>query len=83
MSTPRPGRPLIPHWRELYEEAVLEVDTAKIPDRVKDAKEGIQAGIHELSSAGHYEECRPLFDALNVLDDLLRMCTKKPNSAEH
>jgi hypothetical protein len=83
MSTPRPGRPLIPHWRELYEEAVLEVDTAKIPDRVKDAKEGIQAGIHELSSAGDYEECRPLFDALNVLDDLLRMCTKKPNSAEH
>jgi hypothetical protein len=83
MSTPRPGRPLIPHWRELYEEAVLEVDTAKIPDRVKDAKEGIQAGIHELSSAGDYEECRPLFDALNVLDDLLRMYTKKPNSAEH
>ena len=83
MSTPRPGRPLIPHWRELYEEAVLEVDTAKIPDRVKDEKEGIQAGIHELSPAGHYEECRPLFDALNVLDDLLRMYTKKPNTAEH
>ena len=82
MSTPRPGRPLIPHWRELYEEAVLEVETAKIPDRVKEAKEAIQTGIHELSSGGHYEECRPLFDAPHVLDDLLRMYTKKPNCAE-
>jgi hypothetical protein len=83
MSTPRPAGPSVPHWRQLYEEAILEVDTAKIPDRVKEAKEAIQAGIHELSSAGLYEECRPLFDALNVLDDLLRMYTKKPNSAEH
>jgi hypothetical protein len=58
MSTPRPAGPLVPHWRELYEDAVLELDLAKIPKRIEDARKAIQEALVEFSVQGKTENCR-------------------------
>ena len=60
-------------WRWLYEAAVLEVDQAILPRRVRLAKKAIHLQIvksHKRDEAG---EIWALMDALNVLDDLLEM----------
>jgi hypothetical protein len=60
-------------WRRLYEAAVLEADQEILPERVRVAKKAIRSQIvklHKLDEAG---EVWALMDALNVLDDLLRM----------
>jgi hypothetical protein len=82
MSAPRPvGRPL-PHWRKLYEDAILELDIAKIPRRIEDARKAIQSAIVELSSHGKNEDCKQLLDALTVMDDLLKMYKQRTPSRE-
>jgi hypothetical protein len=60
-------------WRQLYEAAVLEVDLKILPRRVKVAKKAIHSQtvkVYKLHEAGGVWA---LMDALNVLDDLLRM----------
>ena len=60
-------------WRWLYEAAVLEVDQAILPRRVRVAKKAIHLQIvrsHKVDEAG---ELWGLMDALNVLDDLIKM----------
>ena len=60
-------------WRRLYEAAVLEVDQEILPRRVRVAKRAIHLQIvksHKMDEAG---EVWALMDALNVLDDLVRM----------
>jgi hypothetical protein len=73
----------IPHWRELYEAAILEVDLAKLPDRVEKARNSIQTTIVELSSQGKNEDSKRLLDALSVLDDLLKMYKTRRYNGEH
>ena len=60
-------------WRWLYEAAVLEVDQELLPRRVRLAKKAIHLQIvksHKMDEAG---ELWALMDALNVLDDVLKM----------
>jgi hypothetical protein len=60
-------------WRRLYEAAVLEVDQDILPRRVRVAKKAIHLRMvksHKMDEPG---ELWALMDALNVLDDLLRM----------
>ena len=63
----------IPHWRKLYENAILEGEITKIPERVEEAKKAIQSTVVELSSQGKNDDCRRLLDCLHVLDGLLKM----------
>ena len=80
MSTPRSAAVSVPHWRQLYEDAVLELDLAYIPKRVEDAMKAIQDALVELSAQGKAEDCCQLFDALTVLDDLTKMYKHRPPS---
>ena len=60
-------------WRRLYEAAVLEMDQEILPRRVTVAKKAIHSQIvrsHKMDEAG---ELWGLMDALNVLDDLIKM----------
>jgi hypothetical protein len=73
MSTARTGRPFEPHWHNLYKAAILEIDTAKLRGRVEEAKQAIHARMEELALSDQNGEWETLSDALNVLEDLLKM----------
>jgi hypothetical protein len=60
-------------WRRLYEAAVLEVDQEILPRRVRVAKKAINSQIVKLHKIDEAGDLWALIDALNVLDDLLRM----------
>jgi hypothetical protein len=60
-------------WRRLYEAAVLEVDQHVLPRRVRVAKKAIHSHIVKLHRVDEAADVWALMDALNVLDDLLRM----------
>ena len=60
-------------WRRLYEAAVLEVNLEILPRRVRVAKIAINSRIVKLHKMHEAGELWVLMDALNVLDDLLRM----------
>ena len=62
------GVPRAPHWKELYQLAVIELDPAKLSHRVSDARNAILDRIQEtISVASHYQERQELADALNGL----------------
>jgi hypothetical protein len=60
-------------WRRLYDAAVLEVDLNILPRRVRVAKKAIHSHIVKLHKMDEAGGIWALMDALNVLDDLLRM----------
>lgn len=60
-------------WRRLYEAAVLEVDLKILPRRVRVAKKAIHSHIVKLHKVDEAGDIWALMDALNVLDDLLKM----------
>jgi hypothetical protein len=60
-------------WRRLYEAAVLEVDLKILRRRVRVAKKAIHSQIVKLHKVDEAGGIWALMDALNVLDDLLRM----------
>ena len=60
-------------WRRLYEAAVLEVDREILPRRVRVAKKAINSQIMKLHKMDQAGDIWALMDALNVLDDLLKM----------
>ena len=62
-----------PRWRRLYEAAVLEADQQILPRRVSVAKKAIHLQIVKSHKMDEAEDIWALMDALNVLDDLLRM----------
>jgi hypothetical protein len=82
MNSSVPSQLPKPHWRCLYEAAVLEVNEAKLPDRIEEARKAIHARLGELTSSAQNSEWEPLIDALNNLDDLLRMHNAR-NSRPH
>jgi hypothetical protein len=57
----------------LYEAAVLEVDLEVLPRRVSAAKKAIHLQVVKLHKMDKAGGVWALMDALNVLDDLLRM----------
>jgi hypothetical protein len=60
-------------WRRLYKAAVLEIDVKILPRRVRVAKKAIHSHIMKLHKMDEAGDVWALMDALNVLDDLLRM----------
>jgi hypothetical protein len=60
-------------WRRLYEAAVLEVDQQVLPRRVRVAKKAIHWHIVKLHKVDEAADVWALMDALNVLDDLMKM----------
>ena len=60
--------PRLPDWKELYELAVMELDTAKLPQRITDARNAILDRAEEtFAKRGNYHECQELTDALSGL----------------
>jgi hypothetical protein len=64
-------------WKALYQAAVLELDTGALPRKVEAAKAAIHSRIVELNASRASTEADQLQDALNILDDLLRMSRTK------
>jgi hypothetical protein len=87
VNNPGAGRlPSILHWHELYEAAVLEINLAKLPGRVEHAKDAIRSRMGELALSDQSGQWEALRDAINVLDDLLRMYKArqpKPPKPDH
>ena len=62
------GVPRPPDWKDLYQLAVIELDPAKLSNRITDARNAIFERIQEtISVAAHYQERQELTDALNGL----------------
>jgi len=62
------GVPCPPDWKDLYQLAVIELDPAKLTNRITDARNAILDRIQEtISVAAHYQERQELTDALNGL----------------
>ena len=60
--------PRLPDWKELYKLAVMELDTAKLPQRITDARNAILDRAEEtFAKRGNYHESQELTDALNGL----------------
>lgn len=59
-------------WKHLYEAAVLELDRRRLPGRIEEARHAI---LHCLESTdpGERDQTEPLTNALQVLQDLLRI----------
>ncbi len=56
-----------PDWKDLYQLAVIELDPAKLTNRITDARNAILDRIQETISLAHYQERQELTDALNGL----------------
>ena len=65
-------------WRRLYKSALLEIDQEVLPRRIRIAKIAIHSEIVKLHKADDAGGVWVLMDALNVLDDLLRMNKVNP-----
>jgi hypothetical protein len=63
-------------WKHLYEEALLETNHLRMPDRIYQAELAILLREHqlELVSSETGAEYRSLKKAMSVLRDLLRVC---------
>lgn len=62
------GVPRPPDWKDLYHLAVVELDPAKLTNRITDARNAILDRIQEtISVAAHYQERQELTDSLNGL----------------
>ena len=67
------GNRASPHWRVLYEAAVLEIDVKKLPQRIAQAQSAIMDRVEDLNHCCDGSESEALMDALNVLRDLRKM----------
>jgi hypothetical protein len=65
-------------WRRLYKSALLELDQEVLPRRIRIAKIAVHSEIVKLHKADDAGGVWVLMDALNVLDDLLRMNKVNP-----
>ena len=73
MSDSGPGSPKQPEWQKLYEAAVLELDRAAVPSRVRAARAAIHSRIVELRTSQPTEDDSQLENALKILDSLMKI----------
>jgi hypothetical protein len=64
-------------WKNLYQAAMLELDTGVLPARIEAAKAAIHNRMAEMEGSQAATEASQLQDALNMLDVLLRMYRTK------
>jgi hypothetical protein len=66
-------------WVEPYQAAVLELDVARLPGRIKLAQKIIRKRMAELKDhANNHRERLAMLDALQALNDLRRLNPPKP-----
>jgi hypothetical protein len=68
-------------WKQLYAAAVLELDDAKLPDRIATARIAIRDRATDPLANSSEQERRALSDALRILHVLEEMSTKKRPAA--
>jgi hypothetical protein len=68
-------------WKQLYAAAVLELDDAKLPDRIAKARTAIRDRATDSLANSSEEERRALSDALRILHVLEEMSTKERPAA--
>jgi hypothetical protein len=73
------GTGLNPRWKQLYADAVLELDDAKLPGRIAQARAAMRDRADSPTSSG--EECRILSDGFRILRILEEMTTKRKPAA--
>jgi hypothetical protein len=73
------GASFNPRWKQLYAAAVLELDDAKLPDRIAKARAAMRDRADSPTSSG--EECRTLNEAFRILRVLEGMTTKRDRAA--
>ena len=73
------------HWRDLYKAALFEVDRARLPQRIHEARTAVVLRGRELfNCGGNFEESEDLEDALYALQALascLQMGTRTSAAA--
>jgi len=69
----------VPEWEQLYQQALLELDEAKLAGLISRAEQAMRKRLVELKSGGRpnlrFEECHKLEDALTALAFLRRIST--------
>jgi hypothetical protein len=74
VNNPGAGRlPSILHWHTLFEAALFETDPKALPQRIDLARKAIKARVEKLLCTGENSETDALIEAVNVLDDLVKM----------
>ena len=63
-----------PDWKDLYQLAILEMDPAKLPQRIEDARNAVLDRLEGSLSRRDYDEHQELNDALNGLRVLRKEC---------
>jgi hypothetical protein len=66
------------NWKGLFQVAMLELDKAKLPGRIRDAQQAIVNHMEEFfkKETTTPDEHQMLYDALTSLRDLQRLCQK-------
>ena len=64
-------------WRQLYMDAVVELDPVKASERLKEAQAGIMQCIESLKVSGDVASAEPLWTALNAVLNLRRMAERE------
>jgi hypothetical protein len=70
------GTGTVPLWKQLYQAAILEMDTENIMRRILDAEQAIVAralALHRESSGNHAQELGALAYSANFLAELRRL----------
>jgi len=68
-------------WKQLYAAAVLELDDARLPDRIAKARAAIRDRAADSLTSPSDEERRTLNDGLRILQVLEGMTTKRNPAA--
>ena len=71
------ARAASPHWKRLYEDAVLELDPTKAWQRLKEAQVAIMECIEELKRSGDISKAEPLWHGLNNVLNLRRIVERE------
>ena len=80
---PPPSKPSAITWRELYRAAILELDPAKLPERILEAETALIVRAKELfqDGGGHEQETQDLDDAMYALQALRSALKYNPSAA--
>jgi hypothetical protein len=74
---PNTGSRGSPHWRTLYEAAILELDCGQVLQRIAEAQRAIMDRMEDMNRSENGSESEALIKALNVLRDLRKMADAK------
>lgn len=71
----------LPAWKRLYQAAILELDSGKLPERISDARRAIHDRNDDASRSSSLSEYRALNSALRTLKILEEIAEREKNAA--